>query len=97
MTVLESVLNVLIVGLILGAGLPILYTVGIRLVAAGTADIPEDENGTGFTGNATLRIIGYAIYALTAIIILIAILWITRQTLDYYLHWRLFPDNFYKS
>lgn len=89
----QSIASVLALGLLLGAGLPALFAAGMRLVAAGTAD-PEARVATA--GNPALRIAGYLVYAFVAVIILLGILWITRQTLYHHLDLQIFPASTYK-
>ncbi|MCH5643957.1 MULTISPECIES: hypothetical protein [unclassified Gordonia (in: high G+C Gram-positive bacteria)] len=94
MDIVESIVKVLVVGLIFGAGLPALFAIGLRIQAAGTADASAD--GTVSHGNPALRAVGYAIFALVAAVIIIALLWITRQTIYYYFDIQIFPSQFYK-
>ena len=89
MDIVSSITKVLAIGLLLGAGLPALFAVGMRLEAIGHGDL-------GRPANQTMRVLGYAVFALTAIVIILGILWVTRQTLDYYLDLRIFPDFAYK-
>ncbi|GAA4744358.1 hypothetical protein MUG78_03555 [Gordonia alkaliphila] len=94
MDFVTSILRVLAVGLLLGAGLPALFGVGMRLVGMGSADPAPDGTLTG--GNAALRYLGYLIYAVVGAIILVSILWIARQTLLYYFDIKIFPAFAYK-
>ncbi|AUH69996.1 MULTISPECIES: hypothetical protein [Gordonia] len=90
MDIVSAITKVLAVGLLFGAGLPALFAVGMRLEAAGHGDL-------GKPANPVLRIIGYLMFALTAAVIVVGILWICRQTLNYYFDLRIFPDFAYKS
>jgi hypothetical protein len=85
----ESILRVLVVGLVLGAGLPAIYAIGIRLYAAGSGDVQAD--GTVTRPNPLLKGIAYVLFAIIAAVILVGILWITRGTIDYYFGIDLFP------
>ncbi|MDI9628841.1 MAG: hypothetical protein QM286_09900 [Acidobacteriota bacterium] len=58
--VLRSFLEVLLVGALLGAGLPALFALGVRVVA-----ISE--------GRRSYRILAYAIFALVVVIVLLGI------------------------
>ncbi|GAA1885218.1 hypothetical protein [Williamsia serinedens] len=85
----EAILKVLAVGLVLGAGLPALFAVGLRLVAAGSGDNAAD--GTTTAPNAALRYAGIALFVLVGAVIVLGILWITRTTINYHFGVNLFP------
>ena len=89
MGTLESILRVLVVGLILGAGLPAIYAIGIRLYAAGSGETQAD--GTVTAQNPLFKGIAYLLFAIIAAVIVVGILWITRGTIDYYFGINLFP------
>ena len=92
METIEAITKVLIVGLVLGAGLPALFAVGMRLQSA-----PEGE---GYGGSATdaphpvRRLLAYAIFGFVALVIITGILWITRQTIFYYTGIKIFPFGY---
>ena len=92
MDIVESIGKVLIVGLIFGAGLPALFAFGLRFHAEGASGTNAD--GTVSQGNPALRGLGYAIFALVLAIIVIALLWITRQTIYYYFDIKIFPFGY---
>lgn len=89
MDIASSITKVLAIGLLLGAGLPALFALGMRLEAVGHGDL-------GKPANPVFRVLGYAIFGLTILVIVVGILWVTRQTLAYYLDLRIFPDFAYK-
>ncbi|MGB3709939.1 hypothetical protein [Gordonia sp. (in: high G+C Gram-positive bacteria)] len=90
MDIVTSITRVLAIGLLFGAGLPALFAVGMRLEAIGHGD-------TGKEPNAVPRVLGYVLFAIAGLVIAIAILWITRQTLYYYFDLKIFPDFAYKK
>jgi hypothetical protein len=79
---LESVFTVLVVGLILGAGLPAVFALGLVAHSAGAGNV--DADGTAHAGNPVLRFLGLALFALVAAVIVIALLWITRTTIEHH-------------
>lgn len=85
----ESILRVFAVGLILGAGLPALFAVGLRTYSAGAGGV--DEDGVVHQPHPVLKPIGVLIYLFVAAVILIAVLWITRSTIDHHFGVDLFP------
>ncbi|MCG5432365.1 hypothetical protein LV457_08665 [Mycobacterium sp. MYCO198283] len=89
MSVLENVLRVLVVGLVLGAGLPAVFALGLRAFAHGTGGATAD--GTTDAPNPLLKAVGVATFALVGMVIVVAILWITRATIDHHFGIDLFP------
>lgn len=81
---LEASFRVLLVGLVLGAGLPALFAIGVRTYAAG--------GGGQLRGpNPILKALGLLLIAFVAVVILVAILWITRNTIHHHFGVDLFP------
>ncbi|MFM9378398.1 hypothetical protein [Gordonia sp. VNK21] len=93
MDIVESIIRVLAVGLVLGAGLPALFAVGMRLVAKGDGEPAPD--GTVTAPNPALKAVGYVLFAIVAAVILLGILWITRQTIYFHFDVKIFPDFAY--
>jgi hypothetical protein len=85
----EAIFKVLVIGLALGAGLPALFAVGLRLFAAGSGDTAGDGSTTA--PNPALRYAGMALFVLIGAVILVGILWITRTTINYHFGVNLFP------
>lgn len=90
MVYLESILRVLIVGLVLGAGLPAVFAVGLVAYSAGAGN--PDADGTTHAGNPALKYLGVLLFALVAAVILLALLWITRSTIEH--HFGVNPFSF---
>ena len=86
---LHAILRVLIVGLILGAGLPALFAIGMRAYTLGET---TQADGT-MTGrpNPVGRVVGWGVFALVAIIVAIGLLWVCHNTIKYYTGVDLFP------
>jgi hypothetical protein len=79
---LESVFTVLVVGLILGAGLPAMFAYGLVAYSAGAGN--TDADGTTHAPNPVLKYLGLLLFALVAAVIVIALLWITRTTIEHH-------------
>lgn len=92
MDIVESIGKVLIVGLVLGAGLPALFATGLRLFAQGGGDVNAD--GTVSDSNPVARAAAYVIFGFVALVIVVGLLWITRQTILYYTGVKLFPFGY---
>ena len=82
MIYLESVFKVLIVGLLLGAGLPALFATGLVAFSSGSGGTADD--GTVQAPNPALKFLGFVLFALVAAVIVIAILWITKSTIEHH-------------
>jgi hypothetical protein len=79
MTYVESILKVLVIGLILGAGLPAVFAVGLVAFSRGAGG--AEANGTVDAPNPALKALGLVIFALVSVVIVIAILFITKNTI----------------
>ncbi|MCV7192444.1 hypothetical protein [Mycolicibacterium brumae] len=76
---LESILRVLAIGLVLGAGLPALFAVGLVAFSSGAGG--ETEDGALHAPNPVLKALGLVLFAVVGLVIVMAILWITRSTI----------------
>lgn len=89
MTYLEAITKVLVVGLILGAGLPAVFAAGMVAFSAGAGG--EHPDGTVTARNPLLKYLGLLLFVLVGAVILIAILWITRTTIIHHFGIDPFP------
>ncbi|WKG04509.1 hypothetical protein [Mycolicibacterium sp. HK-90] len=89
MTYLEAIFKVLVVGLILGAGLPAVFAAGLVAYSNGSGGANAD--GTTQAPNPALKVLGMALFVLVAFVILAAIAWITRTTIIHHTGIDLFP------
>lgn len=89
MMYIESILRVLLVGLVLGAGLPALFAVGLTAFSRGAGDMNAD--GTSQAANPALKVIGLALFAVVSLVIVLAVAWITRSTIIHHFGVDLFP------
>jgi len=89
MTYLESVLKVLVIGLILGAGLPAIFATGMAAFNAGAGG--EHPDGTVTAPNPVLKYVGLLMFALVSIVVIAALLWITRTTIIHHFGFDPFP------
>ncbi|WKD59883.1 hypothetical protein [Corynebacterium caspium] len=89
MLILKSLLEVLITGLILGAGMPMLFALGIRWT---TPSGPEHAKPGEDPGRAhfTNKPLGILCFTIIAAAIIIGILWITKDTIYHYFAWDIF-------
>jgi hypothetical protein len=77
MTYIEAILKVLAVGLVLGAGLPAIFAVGLVAYSRGSGSV---EGGATVAPNPALKAVGLLLFAAVAAVIVIAILYITKTT-----------------
>ncbi|MEJ6549195.1 MULTISPECIES: hypothetical protein [unclassified Corynebacterium] len=92
MTILESLLQVTIAGLVLGAGLPILFGVGIRLWVPSTSS-PDGTDGSAGTAAQTApwrRTAAVVIFGIIALSIVVGLLWITQGRIYSAFGWDVF-------
>lgn len=89
MQYLESILRVLVVGLILGAGLPALFAFGLVAFSHGAG--AADADGTVHHQNMVVKYLGVAVFVLVAWAIVTAVAWITRGTIIHHFGVDLFP------
>lgn len=93
MTVAEmiiAIVRVFIVALVLGAGVPILFALGMRSM---TGDPIRDARGVvvdDTPASRPMQILGWLVYALLAVIVFIAILWVAKETIYHYSGWDIF-------
>jgi hypothetical protein len=78
-TYVLPLLTVLAVGLLLGAGLPAVFAVGLVSYSAGAG--APDADGHVHQKNPALQALGLALFTFVGLVILLAILWITRGTI----------------
>ncbi|PWH06629.1 hypothetical protein DEO23_06690 [Brachybacterium endophyticum] len=81
--IITGTLRVLGVGLLLGAGLPLLYSVGIRLLDRGEGGTERD--GTVLAPHPVARVAAWLIFAVVALAVVYGLLFITKGSLDHYL------------
>lgn len=86
---LESILRVLVVGLILGAGLPALFACGLVAYSSGAGT--PDADGATRAPNPALKYLGVALFTIVAAVTLVGLLWITRSTIEHQFGLDLFP------
>ena len=74
----EASLKILIFGLLLGAGLPALFALGVRVGAAGAGIEGSDGAAVGHK-NPALTALSWALYALALVAVVIGVLYIARD------------------
>lgn len=86
---LEASLRVLVIGLVLGAGLPSLFALALLTYSAGSGGV--DADGTAHRSHPLLKPVGVALIVFVLAVIVVAILWITRTTIMHHFGVDLFP------
>ncbi len=86
---LESILKVLVVGLILGAGLPALFATGMLAYSFGSGG--EEADHLIHKPNPALKLLGVVLFVFVAAVIVTAVAWITRTTIIHHFGVDLFP------
>lgn len=86
---LESISAVLLVGLLLGAGLPALFATGMLAYSFGAGG--EEADHIIHKPNPALKFLGIVLFAFVAFVIVTAVAWITRSTIIHHFGVDLFP------
>jgi hypothetical protein len=86
---LELLLRVLVVGLVLGAGLPAVFAGGLVAYSNGAGG--EAADGTVRAPNPVLKYLGILLFVFVGWVIITAVFWITRTTIIHHFGFDLFP------
>ncbi|PND59792.1 hypothetical protein CRM90_02220 [Mycobacterium sp. ENV421] len=89
MTYFESILKVLVVGLVLGAGLPALFASGMLAYSFGAGG--EEADHVIHKPNPALKVLGIVLFIVVSLVIVTAVAWITRSTVIHHFGVDLFP------
>jgi hypothetical protein len=76
--------KILIFGLILGAGLPALFALGVRMNAEGSAAVATGGSGSVAKGNPALTAIGWVIFGLVAVAVVLGVLFVARDFIGHH-------------
>lgn len=82
-TIGHNSLKVITVGVLLGAGLPFLFAIGIRLWDQGSGG--EHANGTVTAGKPVALAAAYVLFAIVSLVVVYGVLYVTKSSLDHYL------------
>lgn len=80
--------KVLVTGLLFGAGLPFLFSIGIRLWDQGSGG--EQADGTVTTRNVAALTIASVLFAIIAAAVVTGVLYVTKASIAHYLGIHLF-------
>ena len=86
---LEAILTVLLVGLVLGAGLPAVFATGLLAYSFGAGG--EEADHLIHRPNPALKLLGIALFVFVGVVIIAAVAWITRSTILHHFGVDLFP------
>ena len=86
---LESIGMVLLVGLLLGAGLPAIFATGMLAYSHGAGG--EEADHLIHKPNPPLKYLGIVLFVFVAFVIVTAVAWITRSTIIHHFGIDLFP------
>lgn len=84
--------RVALLALIFGAGLPTLFALGMRAMT-GDPIYDADGNLVDDTEASTAeKWLGYTVYAVLAVLVLVAIVFVARESIAHYFGWKPFGD-----
>ncbi|HPY24083.1 MAG TPA: hypothetical protein PLK19_07140 [Mycobacterium sp.] len=86
---LEATLKVLLIGLVLGAGLPALFATGLLAYSFGAGG--EEADHVLHKPNPPLKFLGILLFLFVGLVIITAVAWITRTTVIHHFGIDLFP------
>jgi preprotein translocase subunit SecG len=89
MIYIESILKVLVIGLLLGAGLPAVFAGGLVAYSSGSGG--QNADGSTVAPNPMMKFLGVALFVFVGWVIVTAVLWITRATIIHHTGIDLFP------
>jgi len=89
MTYVEAIGKVLIVGLVLGAGLPAVFAFGMVAYSRGAGG--QENDGTVVAPSPALKYFGVLLFLFVGWVILTAVAWITRATIIHHFGFDPFP------
>jgi hypothetical protein len=89
MTYVDSILRVLVVGLILGAGLPAVFAGALVAYSYGAGG--EEADGVVHQPHPALKYLGILVFAVVAFVVIVAVAWIARTTIIHHFGVDLFP------
>ena len=89
MSYVEAILKVLVVGLLLGAGLPAVFAAGLVAYSNGAGG--QHADGTAQAPNPALKWLGVLLFVFVGWVILTAVAWITRATIIHQFGFDPFP------
>lgn len=89
MRYLESIFNVLLIGLVLGAGLPAVFATGLLAYSHGAGG--EEADHLDHQPNPPLKYLGILLFVFVGLVIIAAVAWITRSTIIHHFDLDLFP------
>jgi hypothetical protein len=81
----SAVLHIVIAGLLVGAGLPALFALGVRLTAEGAGQVHHD--GTVVQKNPVLVAAGWVIFLAVLITVIVGVLFIARDFIGHQTGW----------
>ncbi|MEJ5997444.1 hypothetical protein [Corynebacterium sp. H130] len=91
MAILTSIFHVAVLALLFGAGIPFLFALGMRCM---TGDPIRNEAGVVIDdtpASTQMKVLGWTVYAVLGVIIIVAIAWIAKDSLNHFFGWNLFP------
>lgn len=85
----QSILTVLAVGLVLGAGLPAIFAAGMLAYSHGAGG--EEADHLIHKANPPLKYLGILLFIVVGLVIVAGVAWITKSTIMHHFGIDLFP------
>ncbi|ETW21187.1 hypothetical protein [Mycobacterium gastri] len=84
----EATAKILVFSLVLGAGLPALFALGVQLHAAGAGTVGQ-AGGHAPSRRQVLVALGWAIFGLVLAVVVIGVLYIARDFIAHHIGWHI--------
>lgn len=87
-----AIVRVALLALIFGAGIPALYALGMRAHSGNPVRNAQGEVIDDTEASPQMKALAYAVYVALAAVIVLAILWVAKDTIGLYFGWHPFGN-----
>lgn len=85
-----AIVRVAALAFVFGVGIPSLFALGMRAHAGNPVRNARGEVIADTEASPQMKALAYAVYVALAVVIVIAVLWVAKDSLAQYLNWHLF-------
>lgn len=89
--ILTAIIRVAALALAFGAGIPLLFALGMRCMTGDPIRNTEGVVIDDTEASPQMKVLGWTVYAVLAVFILVAITWIAKDSIHHYFGLELFP------
>ncbi|MDY6048968.1 MAG: hypothetical protein SPI77_00100 [Corynebacterium sp.] len=85
-----AIVRVATLALIFGAGIPALFSLGMRAHAGNPVRNEAGEVIADAEASPQMKLLAYCVYAALALVIVVAIVWVAKDSIAFYFGWEPF-------